>query len=45
MVLTILLIPNYQSSRQGKSFDYEWLFILDMVLFKAAHRPFKQGTR
>jgi len=44
-ILTILLIPNYPPFRQGKSLDYEWVSILDVVLFKAPHRSFQQRTR
>jgi hypothetical protein len=40
----ILSIPNYLPFRQGKSFDYEWVSILDVVVFKAPHKPFKQRT-
>ena len=38
-------ISNYLPSRQGKSLDYEWVSVLDGVVFKASHRPFKQRTR
>jgi hypothetical protein len=40
----ILSIPNYPPSRQGKSLDYEEITILDVVVFKASHKPFKQQT-
>ena len=43
-VSLILSIPNYLPSRQGKSLDYEWVSILDVVVFKAPHRPFKRRT-
>jgi hypothetical protein len=38
-------IPDWSPSRQGKSLDYEWVSILDVLVFKAPHRPFKQRTR
>jgi len=41
----ISFIPDKTSSRQGKSLDYEWVSILDVVVFKISHRPFKRRTR
>jgi hypothetical protein len=41
----ISFIPDNPSSRQGKSLDYEWISIFDVVVFKIPHRPFKRRTR
>jgi len=41
----MISIPNYLLSRQGKSLDYEWVSILDVVVFNAPHWPFKRRTR
>jgi hypothetical protein len=41
----MLSIPNYPPSRQGKSLGCEWVSVLDVVVFKAPHRPFKRQTR